>query len=723
MRRIPTVLRRAFAVATLVAAMVPVGPAAPAAGQVEFTPLPANGLYVPLTPARILDTRSTVGGHAAPFAGGESFALTVAGVGGVPSGAVGAVALNVTVTEPTLSGHLTVWPSDQPREITSNLNFASGQTVPNMVIAKVSGTGRVSIYNSAGSTHVIVDVVGYFTDILFAGSGASYQGLAPSRLLDTRTGLGAPAGALGQQQTMSLNVLGVGGVPAAGVTAVALNVTVDGPTAPSHLTVWPSGEALPVASNLNYLPGEIVPNMVLAKVGVGGRINIFNNAGSTHVIVDVVGYFSTSNSLGQLVPLAPRRLLDTRIGLGAPTAPIGPQRTLDLLVTDISGVPATGVSAVALNVTVDRPTTPSYLTVFPAGGAVPVASNLNFVAGETVPNMVIAAVGTGGRISIYNDAGSTDVIVDLVGYYTAGVTYAGNRNRVAPLLMSEWLADPALVALDGPADANPDDRDPARHAVPLGVRGARADEAHSAVADAVAERFQVPESIAAVGADGMPGLFAVNGFAPAAVDPSTGLLLQYIFEDANPTNIVEFTQCSGTLVAVNVVITAFHCIRQDDIPLGWSFDSYVFAPGIHGVTAPNGYFTTFDPGWYQSDAATIPDPLGLLDLYPPLDFAVIEFQPNPFSNPANTMPGAAVGYRDVLMESPGGPRLVLGYPGAVERLQPLRVQRQFVLPAVLFHHGQRLRRLPDLPRGRRDRTRVLRVTGHVRGAVDGGLSR
>ncbi len=669
MKRRPNRIRRMLMAAAIVAAAVPVAGAPPAAAQVDFTPLPGNGLYVPLTPARILDTRSAVGGHAAPFGQAETFALTVAGTGGVPATNVSAVALNVTVTEPTLPGHLTVWPSDRQKAETSNLNFAAGQTVPNMVIAKLSSSGRMSIFNSAGFTHVIVDVVGYFSDAIFSPVGASYQGLAPSRLLDTRAGLGAPAGALGQQSTMSLGVVGVGGVPATNVTAVALNVTVDVPTAPSHLTVWPAGEGLPLASNLNYRAGQTVPNMVLAKVGAGGHINIYNNAGSVHVIVDVVGYFTTQHALGQQVPLPPRRLLDTRIGLGAPTAPLGAARTLDLQVTGITDVPATGISAVALNVTVDRPTAPSYLTVFPSGSPVPLASNLNYVAGQTVPNMVIATVGAGGRITIYNNAGTTDVIVDLVGYYTAGVPYAANRGRTVPLLMSEWLVDPFLPVTDAPGiEAT---RDPGLRAQPLGAMGESTEESWSAILEHIEGRIVVPPTIATPTDHGPSGILAVNGYAPAAVDPSTGLLLQFIHQNSNPANIVEFAQCSATTVARNVVVTAFHCVRQLGIPVGWSFDSYLFAPGIHGVSAPFGYYRSFDPGWLLTDVTTIPDPFALLDLYPPLDYATIEFAPSPFSNPANTMPGDVVGYRDVLMESPGGPRLVLGYPGATSDCNPV----------------------------------------------------
>jgi hypothetical protein len=81
------------------------------------------------------------------------------------------------------------------------------------------------------------------------------------------------------------------------------------------------------------------------------------------------------------------------------------------------GIPASGVSAVALNVTVTGPTLPGYLTVFPAGSQRPTASNLNFTVGQTIPNMVICGVGANGRIALFSPFGFTNVIVDVVGWF------------------------------------------------------------------------------------------------------------------------------------------------------------------------------------------------------------------------------------------------------------------------------------------------------------------
>jgi hypothetical protein len=145
----------------------------------------------------------------------------------------------------------------------------------------------VSIYNGAGSVNVVADVGGWFTDGSDpAATGALFTGMTPTRLMDTRNGHG-PIGAGG---TMELAIAGQNGVPA-NATAVVLNVTVTGPTAASFMTVWPAGTTQPLASDLDYLAGQTVPNLVVVMVGTGGAVDFYNGMGSTQVVVDIVGWY------------------------------------------------------------------------------------------------------------------------------------------------------------------------------------------------------------------------------------------------------------------------------------------------------------------------------------------------------------------------------------------------------------------------------------------------
>jgi hypothetical protein len=215
-------------------------------------------------------------------------------------------------------------------------------------------------------------------------------------------------------------VLGRGGVPGSEVGAVALNVTAVNASAESYLTVFPGRTTAPNASNLNFLAGQTIANMVIAAVGADGTVSILNNNGATDIVVDVVGWFGSSS---QLTPLNPARLVESRSlptidGLQQNVGPIRTQGTLRVAVAGRGGVPVSGVRAVALNVTVVGPTAAGYLTAFPSGGAIPGASNLNFVPGQTVPNMVIAQLGSDGKVSLLNSNGLTPVIVDVVGWFS-----------------------------------------------------------------------------------------------------------------------------------------------------------------------------------------------------------------------------------------------------------------------------------------------------------------
>jgi hypothetical protein len=252
----------------------------------------------------------------------------------------------------------------------------------------------------------------------------AYHPLTPARITDTRPNSGFPnqGKTLQPNSTLDIQVGGVGGVPATGATAVALNVTATGPTKSSFLTVWPTGASKPTASNLNFAPGQTVANLAELGLGTAGKVSVFNPAGSVNVVVDVEGYVGPSATAGTGLynPLTPARITDTRTNSGFPNQgkTLQPNSTLDVQVTGAGVVPASGVAAVVLNVTATNTTKSSFLTVWPTGATKPTASNLNWVAGQTVPNRVQVPVGTGGKVSIFNPAGSVDVVVDVGGYFT-----------------------------------------------------------------------------------------------------------------------------------------------------------------------------------------------------------------------------------------------------------------------------------------------------------------
>ena len=412
-----------------------------------------GGRYVAVTPARVLDTRAGIGAPTGQLQAGRTLGLTVAGNGGLPVTGATAVVLNVTVTEAPGPGFLTLWPAGQPLPVASNLNFTAGQTVANLVEVGVGSGGQVSFYAS-GTVSVIADVEGWVSAST-SGPGL-FNPVTPARLLDTR----APAATLGPGGVASVPVLNRAGVPAAGVSAVVLNLTATNGTGPGHLTAWPHGLTRPLASNLNFSAGQTVANRAMVAVGTGGMIDVGNaTTDRVDVVVDIAGWFTdaTGSAGATYFGLTPARILDTRSS-GLPLRGGGVR---SVQIAGHGGVPVMGVAgaptAVVANVTATNTWAASYLTVWPEGSPMPLASDLNWQAGATVPNLVVVALGPSGAIDVYNSAGNTDVIVDVVGYYVgpplpppaSGSTMANliNQDRAnAGLPALQWSTCLASVA-------------------------------------------------------------------------------------------------------------------------------------------------------------------------------------------------------------------------------------------------------------------------------------
>ena len=277
-----------------------------------------------------------------------------------------------------------------------------------------------------------------------SAAGTGYVSLtSPARILDTRAGGAtvdnqfAAAGMRPFGSTLALTVAGRAGIPADAV-AVVLNVTVTEAQGDGFITVFPCGAAQPTASNLNYVAGRNIPNMVIAKIGVGGAVCLFNGA-ATHLIVDVAGYFPGADALTPLI--TPARVLDTRangVTVDGQFEGDGIRAAGSVQVLQITGraaVPA-GIASVVLNVTVDGPLTAGYITVYPCDAPLPTASNVNFVAGQTIPNAVVARLSATGSVCLYTSA-TTHLVADISGYF-ANTAVFFPLTAPARLLDSRW---------------------------------------------------------------------------------------------------------------------------------------------------------------------------------------------------------------------------------------------------------------------------------------------
>ncbi|MGW6618415.1 hypothetical protein ACWGA0_33795 [Streptomyces erythrochromogenes] len=256
-------------------------------------------------------------------------------------------------------------------------------------------------------------------ELKFTTMGAEFTAHEPTRLLDTRAGVGAAKAKVGPRSSVALKVAGAAAVPA-GATAVALNVTATNTSGAGHVSVQSTKDRAEGAetSNLNFTAGQTVPNLVIEAIGEDGYIHLFNGGWEpVDLVADVTGYFapSTANGWGAL---SATRVVDTREGLGTAKGQVPGQGTFGVEIAGRAGVPK-GATAVAVNLTATNPRSAGHLTAYPSGKAAPVTSNVNFTAGQTVANAAVVPIGTDGKINVRNGGWDpADVVVDVVGYYT-----------------------------------------------------------------------------------------------------------------------------------------------------------------------------------------------------------------------------------------------------------------------------------------------------------------
>ncbi len=308
---------------------------------------PGASVYVAVTPYRILDSRTGQGFPQRKVNAGEAFTLALTNV---PPGS-SAVVLNMTITNSADRGFVTVYPTGVPRPTASSINVdAAGQTIANLATVPIGSGGSVDVFSQM-QADLVADVQGYYVPATSAQAGR-FIPVTPTRLLDTREPTSPHYGALAANESLSVNVAALAGLPA-DAAAAALKVTVTDSTGSGFWTVYPTGSTRPTASNLNVDgAGSTIANQVLAPLN-GGQTTVYSQSGG-NLVIDLVGWFTGSSSpasdVGLFVPVTPARLLDSRQPpLGAMP---GPNRTAEVPVANRFNVPASGVGAVVVNATI-----------------------------------------------------------------------------------------------------------------------------------------------------------------------------------------------------------------------------------------------------------------------------------------------------------------------------------------------------------------------------------
>ena len=250
-------------------------------------------------PLRVVDTRPNN-----PLIGDTSRQVDVTAAG-VPVDA-SAVVVNITATDASAAGFLTVWPAGAPRPESSNLNIESGAStaVANQVFTALNA-GRFEVFTTV-TTNMIVDVAGYFTGTSAPDSGDGlFVAVAPTRVLDTRSATGPTAGQrLPADQALAVAVAGRGGLPTSGIAAVALNTTVTGTTGPGWAVNYPAGTTRPPTSSVNATAADhTVANHVTSGVTTDG-VSIYADI-DTHALIDLTGYFTGTTAVAPAPTPAP----------------------------------------------------------------------------------------------------------------------------------------------------------------------------------------------------------------------------------------------------------------------------------------------------------------------------------------------------------------------------------------------------------------------------------
>jgi len=380
----------------------------------------AGSTFVGIAPVRLLDSRFNVG-TTGPFTASVPKSVDIAGRGGIPNNAV-AITGNLTIVGQQQAGYASLTPLPNANPATSTINFPLGDNRANNVTSPLSNAGGVSLTYKAGAgkqTHFILDVTGYF---LNDDNGQTYNILTPLRVLDTRIDLGLN-NAFQANTNRTFQVAGVGAIPA-NAKAITGNLTVANQSAAGYVTLATNPPpSTPATSTINFPLGDVRANGVTVRLSAAGTLSAVYkapNGKTTHLILDVTGYYLDNLNGERFVALTPGRRMDTRFpapqeGL---TGAFSAQVARTLIVEPYQGVP-TNATAITGNLTVVGQSRAGYVSMTPVADDTPDTSTLNFPLGDIRANGVTGPLSGAGSVGlVYKSSGGlTHLILDITGYF------------------------------------------------------------------------------------------------------------------------------------------------------------------------------------------------------------------------------------------------------------------------------------------------------------------
>ncbi|MBT1665416.1 hypothetical protein [Curtobacterium flaccumfaciens] len=410
----PRTRKRSIAAATL-GALALIGSLLVATPAQALNDTGTGGVFVPAT-GRILDTAKGTGGFSTPMEAGKYRTIKVAGLAGLPDdGSVGAVSLNATVGASTGAGTLFGRPNaDTGRATMLIYNGVSGEYTSNTATVAVDTDGTIQVMTETAS-RLILDVQGYYTANTDGTAAGGFVSVA-KRIVDTRSGLGAPKAALAPGKSVDVQITGANGIPSGASGVVVSLIAINGTDADGYFTPYATGATRP-ANSLHYAPSESTSIQAQVPLSADGKITIANSSTTANLLVDLQGYFTAAGKGGAVFTPAYGRAYDSR---ATGNTALAENETRSIQIAGTAGVPVmgSGITAVVLTLIVAHGGSNGYADAWADGTTKPNTSAINFQTNEIQTNTITVPLGANGKISLRNAAKATNYVIDVQGWYT-----------------------------------------------------------------------------------------------------------------------------------------------------------------------------------------------------------------------------------------------------------------------------------------------------------------
>ncbi|NQW90327.1 hypothetical protein HQQ88_08465 [Curtobacterium sp. VKM Ac-2861] len=437
----PRTRKRSIAAATL-GALALVGSLLVATPAQAINDTGTGGVFVPAS-GRVLDTKVGTGGFSTPMEAGKYRTIKIAGVAGIPDdGTVGAVSLNATVSGSADNGILYGRPdADTSRTTMLIYNDNAGEYVSNTAIVAVSAAGTIQV-STETAARLILDVQGYYTANTDGTAAGGFVPVAGKRIVDTRSGLGAPKALLAPGKSVDIQVTGANGVPAGASGAVVNLLPINSTASDGYLTPYATGTTRP-DNALHYAPSVNTSIQAQVRLSSSGKMTIYNGSSTINLVIDLQGYFTKAGVTGATFTPGIGRVFDSR---ATGNTILAKNETRAIPVAGQAGVPVmgSGITAVVLTLTAAHGGSDGRASVWANGTTQPDTTSINFQTDEIRTNTVTVALGTNGKINLNNVADATNYVIDVQGWYT---------NPAAPTVTCDGAYTPGSWSSTYPANA------------------------------------------------------------------------------------------------------------------------------------------------------------------------------------------------------------------------------------------------------------------------------